>query len=196
MKQRLRPLIVPWMVSPSVSNLRLIACEDCVAAPTHVRFYAHFGLRAETITSQRVGFPTAEIAIDPDTCCLQDAADGLVEIAFERSLWTRTSPAFSDRHVLNPDEFDESAIPYSVPTADVGALQRDFQSLWLKTGNCPDPRAYLVESSEWLAKLNLHGYEHIVIEGHDAFVEVLAKSWQWREIASATPDSVLSTPRG
>jgi hypothetical protein len=196
MKQRLRPLTVPWMVSPSVSNLRLITCEDCVAAPTHVRFFAHFGLRAETTTSQRVGFPTAEIAIDPGTCCLQDAADGLVEIAFEWCLWTRTSPAFSDRHVLNPDEFDESAIPYSVPPADIEAWQRDFQSLWLKTGNCPDPRAYLVESSAWLATLNLHGYEHIVIEGHDAFVEVLAKSWQWREVTSSTLDSSPQAPHG
>lgn len=183
MKQRLRPFAVPWMVSPSVSNLRLFTCEDCVALPTHVRFFAHFGLRAATTTNQRVGFLTAEIASDSETCCTQDAADGLVEVTFEKCLWARISPAFSDRHVLNPDEFDDSSIPYSIPPSDVGAWQRDFQSLWLKTGNCPDPRAYVVDSSKWLAKLNLRGHEHIVIEGHDAYVEVIAQSWQWSEIA-------------
>ena len=188
MRQRLRPFAVPWMVSPSVPNLRLFACEDGIASPTYVRFFAYFALRAGTgpgtTESQRVGFSTAEIATDPDTCCLQDAADGLVEITFEAGSRARFSPAFSDRHVLNPEEFDDSAIPYSAVPVDVEAWQADFQSQWLKTGNCPDPGAYLVESSEWLANLNLRGCEHIVIEGHDAYVEVIAKSWRGREITA------------
>ena len=31
-------------------------------------------------------------------------------------------------------------------------------------------------------------HEHIVIEGHDEYVEVVSQSWQWQEVA-ATPDS-------
>lgn len=44
----------------------------------------------------------------------------------------------------------------------------------------------MVESSQWIAQLELHGYgyEHIVVEGHDAYVEILAKSWQWSEIVT------------
>jgi hypothetical protein len=183
MKQRLRPLVVPWMVSPSVPQLRLSTVEGGQTAA--VQFIAHFALRGEWTDNQRIGFPQAEVVRSPIESPLNDPAYGLVGLTFQQVAWAHKSPAFSDREVLNPEEFDASAIPYSTPSADVGAWLRDFQSLWLKTGNCPDPRAYLVDSSLRLANLNLQGYKHIVIEGHDEYVEVIAQNWHWHEILPA-----------
>jgi hypothetical protein len=83
--------------------------------------------------------------------------------------------------VVNPQEFDLSLIPYASPPNDVGAWLRNFQSLWMKSGDCPDPGAYKVESSRWIDRLALEGFEHFLIEGHDAYVEVLARGWKWEE---------------
>jgi len=92
------------------------------------------------------------------------------------------SPAYSEREVLDPQEFDTTLIPYSSPPSDVGSWLRDFQSLWMKSGNCPDPCAYMVESSQWVNRLALHDFKHFLIQGHDAYAEVLARGWKWEEI--------------
>jgi hypothetical protein len=184
MKQRLKPIVVPWMVSPSVPQLRLSVHDADKSAA--VQFFAHFALRAGWTKSQLIGFPHVDLVRNPGEQSANDPAYGLVRMAFEAVAWAQTSPAHSDREVLNRAEFDTSAIPYSSPSSDVGAWLRDFQSLWLKSGNCPDPRAYRVEFSGRLADLNLRGYEHILIAGRDEYVEVIARRWRWDE----------STPQG
>ena len=180
MKQLLCPLAVPWMVSPSVPNLRLSEVED--GLPVVVQFTAHFVLRAEQIDSQRIGFPEVEV-----TRCSRDfhakaPVYGLVRLTFEKVVSARCMPAFSEREILNPEEFDVSAIPYATPSEDVGAWLSNFHSLWLKTGYCPDPRVYRVESSHWIANLKLRNVEHFVIEGHDEYLELIAERWRWDEV--------------
>lgn len=184
--QRLKPLKVPWQVSPSTPFLRLLAVEPAGQCQTQVVFVANFGLRAEMTVRQETGFPSAIKAVNPNEIPDADGekskTHSLVRLDFQGSLWARMSPAFSEREVINPQEFEPSLIPYSIPTSDVGSWLRDFQSLWMKTGSCPDPGAYTVESSQWTSGLGLTDFEHFLIQGHDAYVEVLARGWKWEEI--------------
>jgi len=183
--QRLKPLKVPWQVSPSTPFLRLLA-EESGKCQTQVIFVASFGLRAETTERQEAGFRSATKAINPHELADSDSekskTHSLVRLSFEGGLWARISPAFSDREMINPHEFDTSLIPYSNQPDDVGVWLKDFQSLWMKSGRCPDPGAYVVEPSQWISSLGLKGFEHFLIQGHDAFIEVLARHWKWEEI--------------
>lgn len=184
--QRLNPVKVPWQVSPSTPFLKLLAGEPHSEHPTQVVFVANFGLRAERTPRQEVGFPSAVQAVNPhhlpSEAGKESKTHSLVRIEFREGIWARISPAFSDREVIDPREFDSAQIPYSSPPNDVGVWLQDFQSLWMKSGNCPDPCAYTVESSQWISHLGLNGFEHFLIQGHDAYVEVLARGWKWEEI--------------
>lgn len=184
--QRLKPLKVPWQVSPSTPYLRLLAAESQRESATQVVFVAHFGLRSERTTRQEVGFSNATVASDPHQLSAQPGKESkthsLVRIEFRGGLYARISPSFSDSEVVNPREFDTSLIPYSDPPRDIGAWLKDVQSLWMKTGSCPHPNAYTVESSQWIDGLGLNEFEHFLIQGHDAYVEVLARGWKWEEV--------------
>jgi hypothetical protein len=184
--QKLNPLKVPWSVSPSTPFLRLLATESQPETPTQIVFVAYFGLRSERTTRQGLGFECAPQVSDPHQLATQPGneskTDSLVRIQFKDGLYARMSPAFSDGEVVNPRDFDASLIPYSNPPNDVGVWLRDFQSLWMKSGNCPDPCAYTVESSRWISDLALTGFEHFLVQGHDAYIEVLARDWKWEEI--------------
>ena len=173
-------------MSPSAAFLRLFAAESNAEHPTRVVFVANFGLRAETTPQPKIGLASASQAVYPYQLSgkqeRESKTHSLVSIEFQDGLWARISPAFSDREVLNPREFDVARIPYSKPPSDVGVWLRDFQSLWIKSGNCPDPRAYTVEPSSWINSLSLTGFEHFLIQGHDAYVDVLARGWKWSEI--------------
>lgn len=180
MKQRLKPLIVPWMVSPSVPQLQLSVAEDGESAV--VQFIAFFALRAEWTGNQQIGFTHVEVVDRPIESFPNNPEYAIVRMTFEKVAWAHIAPAFGDRDVLNPDEFDDSLVPFSGPFTDVGEWLRDFHSLWRNTGDCPDPGAYVVESSLRLASLNLPEYTHIVVQGHDEYVEVIAQRWEWHEV--------------
>lgn len=184
--QRLIPLKVPWQVSPSTPFLRLFAGELSSTHPTQVVFVAHFGLREGRSDQQKLGFFDAECAVDPLRLAIASEKESrvysLVRMEFKGGVGCRMSPAFSDREVLNAKEFDPSLVPYSNGITNIGGWLSDFQSLWLKSGNCPDPCVYTIESSDWLQTIGLEGLEHFVIKGHDAYIEVLARNWKWEEI--------------
>jgi hypothetical protein len=164
----------------------LLAAESAGDEPTQAIFAAHFGLRGETTTLEEIGFSNAVLANNPHQASSDSKgrpkAHSLVKVVFRNGLWVRFCPAFSDHEVLDPREFDCSMIPYSSTPNDIGAWLRDFQSLWMKSGNCPNPGAYTVESSEWVSRLSVAGFVHFLIKGHDAYVEVLANDWKWEEV--------------
>jgi hypothetical protein len=184
--QRLNPLQVPWQVSPSTPFLRLIAAESSEDCPTRITFVANFGLLAEPIRNQEVGFRSVVQSVDPyalsDKSALKSKTHCLVMMEFQGSSASRISPSHSDREVIDPKKFDFSSIPSANYSKGVAAWLRDFRSLWAKTGNCPDPRAYSVEDSQWQESRGGSGLRHFLIQGHDAYVEVLARGWKWEEI--------------
>ena len=57
-----------------------------------------------------------------------------------------------------------------------------FRTYWKETSICPDPRIYEVENSKWLeneARAIKLGCKHFIVLGHDNYIEVLAKDWNW-----------------
>jgi hypothetical protein len=184
--QYLNRLKVPWQVSPSTPFLRLQAAEPSDGALTQVIFVAHFGLRGDQTASEELAFSSAPQAANPhelpSRVQKESNTHSLVRIEFRDGLWARFSPSFSDREVLDPMKFNCSLIPCLDPSNDIGRWVRDFQSLWMKSGECPDPGAYVVESSDWIEQLSMGGFQHFLIQGHDAYAEVLARGWKWEEI--------------
>jgi len=180
----LLPAVVPWQVSPSAPCLRLTACEDA-AGVTCVDLVAHFGLddRGEAalpsanvtaVASQPGPF---KAAVDHD-----QHSHRLVRIKFELAIAARMLPAVSDHVVFDVSGFDTTHVPGSdLLLKDYATWLADFQNSWLRSGKCPDPRVYEVKNSRWIAGLGrpAEQWRHIVIEGHDSYVEVIARGWTW-----------------
>ncbi len=180
--QRLLPLAVPWKVSPSTPFLRLRVEES--GAPTSVSFVAHFALFDDP--SARDDRRSAEIVLQPDDAIEEQGPKigpyQLVVVTFKAGIWARWSPAYGDSDVIHESLYDWSAVPFRYREGeDVGEWLRRFRGEWIKTGLCPIPGIYEVENSKWRQNV-ASGYRHFLIEGHDAYVEVLAEDWSWKSL--------------
>jgi hypothetical protein len=188
-KQRLIPVKVPWQVSVSASFLKLLAYESATDGPAQVSFVAQFGCLEQGRAGRDalVGHSVDRVSSPYDGSERQplDGKEGyqLVHVSFERGLWIRMLPGFSESEILDPNSFDTSALlPLELSPKNLNEIRKTFWQNWIKSGVCPDPRMYEVEESSWLEELRLttKGYRHIVICGHDAFIEIIAKSWNWK----------------
>jgi hypothetical protein len=161
---RLQVVAVPWMVSPSVPEMRISIVEN-----GHTRV-------------------ALDVAILPSR---PDEEPGLVnrgvEIHFEHGQWVRTQPAASDTDPLPPDLFDRSAVAFGDVGDDIDGWMRRFRAEWEREGTCPDPRFYEVLESHWLVEEKAHrfGCRHFALVGHDLWMEVLCKSFEWHWITPA-----------
>lgn len=167
MKQQLLPVKTPWQVSPSTPHLRLSAAEPDPDEPTRVWFAAHFALRS----------PEVAVAAGGDGGAYQ-----LVRVTFESGLWVKVSPGFSDRAPIDRDAYDWGEVwGRAGEIIDTARWLREFKERWVVTGFCPDPRMYEVRNSDWLRETGAeaHGYNHYLILGHDAYIEVLGRTWRW-----------------
>lgn len=181
-KQYLVAVEVPWMVSPSVPYLQLNASEAAADDLAAVSFIAHFGLEWPSTQLnekrfEKVHSPYASgIKLTPPTGPFQ-----LVKVKFASAIASRMLPGFSDREIINPEIYDSSNLPcgYS-PGQSISEWKRQFQHTWVQNRLCPDPRMYEVSSSLWIEELGVGGeFKHFLIEGHDAYVEIIAKKWDW-----------------
>lgn len=155
MKPQLIPLVVPWMISPSVSFMKWVAEED------------------------------GDAVVEFEIAMLDDRGDGTppanrVRIVFVGGQWLRTFPAASDLESMPPDLYGTDHIPLNSLYVESDYLAR-FDAMWRDAGACPDPRAYEVSGSEWLETSGgaRFGCRHYVLVGHDGWGEVLAKSYTW-----------------
>jgi hypothetical protein len=178
--QQLIPLAVPWKVSPSTPFLRLKVEEG--GEPTRASFVAHFALdddQAEVHDGRSV-----EIVLPPDDTVEEPGSKTgpyqLVVVTFKSGIWTRWSPAYGDADVIHEDLYDWSAVSFRYREGDdtVEWLRR-FRNEWRTSGLCPIPGIYEVKQSLWLQGV-ASSYRHFLIEGHDAYVEVLAEDWSWK----------------
>lgn len=184
MKPRLIPVKVPWQVSASVSCLRVYASEGAGSQCRSVDFIAHFGL-ARSDSEQRT-VRGVRIVEAPGDFVPTDGGIGayrLVRVLFKEGLWVKVCPSHSDTEIIREDFYDWSALDWRVEDSPEGsAFLNRFWDRWRNTLVCPDPRMYQVEESTWLQELGLDsgsGWKHYMILGHDAYVEVIARDWQW-----------------
>lgn len=183
-KQKLVPLGVPWLVSPSTPYLRLIASEG---KTTEVTFVAYFGVADEKPHSDVV-FTSVEIVENPYFSSEQlddeSSASRVVKLEFQQGLWVRMYPAYSDREVVNPYLFAPSSSwsDFNPELDDIDTWLLSFKQEWIRTSICPDPGFYEVKNSFWLqeVKLDESRYKHFLVKGHDAYVEILARNWSWK----------------
>jgi hypothetical protein len=164
---KLVPLKLPWMISPSVSDLRVQIVENGDA----------------TIS--------AEVAVLPQTDPLANAlADSRVLLIFSSGQWVRTEPSFGDIEVIPPGMF-ERTLRFNT-SHDFHDQIREFRQDWLSSGICPISNIYSVENSLWIREQNAarFGCQHYVIEGHDMWVELIAQSFQWRWDGASTADAI------
>jgi hypothetical protein len=105
--------------------------------------------------------------------------DRRIEIAFKHCYYTRTGH--------HSDTEGVEAVGYEV-AGGFGGDMRNYLSwrcdVWRRDGLCPDSGFYVAQESSWLPKLPGYfqqGYRHYVVDGRDGYVELIAKSFAWRE---------------
>lgn len=193
-KQKLIPVRVPWQVSPSTPFLRLQAAESESVA--RVYLVAHFGLEDRAVDAGVDGpapcqLPTLQvpaIVYSPGFYAasqeeeIHSGAYRDIEIQFKGGHWARILPCHSHSEVIDDSAYDLSQItPWCDPKEATDRRLRRFQEQWLATGLCPVPGMYEVHDSLWLRETGTDPkeYRHYLIEGHDGYVEVIARGYHW-----------------
>jgi hypothetical protein len=181
--KKLKPVLVPWMISPSVPMLSVQSHNDF---PDSVTFIGHFKCE-EPALDERPGADYEVVKGDPE---FKEAGIGdrgafcMVKIDLQAGARFRTRPAYSDLEVVRRDDFDWSEIAgVRKPSESASQSVKRIQHLWITTGVCPNPRMYEVESSDWVVESGLRldeGWKHYLLLAHDSFVELIAKGWNWK----------------
>jgi hypothetical protein len=176
----LLPVSVPWMISPSVPYLRIETFEPTQLAT--VTFIGFFKLE---------GNPTdaggQRVIDDPGDFTPLDTAKGashrLVRIVFQEGSQLRKQPAYSDLEVIPEQDYDWSNVPSGINDGETaeGSVAR-VDSHWRASGLCPDSGMYEVLKSKWISELELDStqWHHYILLGHDEYIEVVARSFQWQ----------------
>lgn len=168
MKQKLIPIEVPWMISPSVSDIHVSIQEN----------------------------GKTQIAVD--VCVLSaknpledELDDKRILIEFSIAQWVRTYPVVNDESIYTED-FDLSQINL-LDSENLEESLAKFRQQWFESGICPDTLFYSVKNSIWEKETGSQfwGCNHYIIIGHDFWLELLAKSYSW--IWVETKDNSIRT---
>jgi hypothetical protein len=182
-KPRLRPIQIPWQVSPSTPFLRLITEES--AGSALVELCADFGPRYRSSRSES----EIPLVVEPPP---HDAAieqtSGLARYRWMRLKFDGirqaclSSPA-SEHDVIDEARFDwtELASARWAPGEDPVAFNKRMLREWMDTAVAPDPGFYEVADSSRVANAD-SGPRHFLIRGHDAYIEVVANGYTSIEV--------------
>lgn len=176
--RKLVPLNVPWSVSPSLSNLKLI-CEE--NGDTVVQFFAFFGFiphTGEEITNEQVIVGADGLIIDPT---LEHGRYHVISLTFKNVGWALRNIQHSDLEVIDESQYDWSEVRGAIRSGeDISAWEERYAEEWKDTKIAPDPGAYTIANSDWRAaeaeewKLN-----HYLIVGDSSSIEILAQDMEW-----------------
>ena len=166
------------MVTTSAPNLRVH--NDAGGKPLDVTFVVYFKLAdgGEYDNDEIKIVSEGEIVFEP---LEEDDYNPyhLVKIACVDGLCSRTTPSFADGEVIPEAEYDWSEVPGALqPDEDALSNHRRTTQFWIDHRTSPDPGAYMVEPSPWIAELGPEaaGLQHYLILGQDHYVEVIARS--------------------
>lgn len=178
-KEMLVPVLVPWKISPSVPYLRLHSSDE--GKPVAATFIGFFKCEVASETAGLVVVNDPGVFVRADTA--SSAKYRLVQVLFKEGLHAKQRPAVSDYEVIPEDDYDWSLVPSGIhgeETAEESVAR--VHNLWFTSGNCPDPSMYEVRGSKWLTALGLDtaDWRHYVLLGHDDYIEVVARGWQWQ----------------
>lgn len=179
--QTLQPLRVPWQIAASNDALCLMVQGQ---AEARVIFVALLGYESLAQDMQAGLVPYASAAYLG--MAAKQAAFHQVEVSFQAVIAARAMPlqaaGVAGFAGFDKPAYDCSALA-SVSTDDKSPNVRayDFKKYWNDNRRCPDPGAYIVANSEWLASsaANTASSRHYLFLGQHVVVEVLAAGLDW-----------------
>jgi len=174
----LKPLSVPWMISPSVPKLTLISEED---GKQQVKFCGFFGYEDHALArGSSIVVDDGTLLVNPNE---KSARYQLISLEFEMVGWLRRYPQYSDREVIRESDYDWSCVSGCIRNNEaIDSWGLRFQQEWVNTKICPNPGIYVVENSDWEVGPDKERYDlkHFLILGDSVFIELLAQNCLWR----------------
>ncbi len=156
--QRLQPLIAPWMVSPSSSDI-LVQYQETGACV--VEFHA-------TISPSQ----QPPEGLDPEAV--------RVRVRFHDVYSLSLAPPHNEESVIDRAIYDWHEVLSLTDFPSLEEYLRRFHASWSQKGTCPDPRFYNVLDSLLIpGSLALLQLSHYLILGHDTSVQVIARDIEW-----------------
>ena len=176
--KKLIPLNVPWMISPSMANLKLMSEEN---GRTLVQFFGLFGfepLDEKEATKSDLGHGTRGLKLDPS---VKGGRHQLISLVFKNVGWLLRNPQHSDRDVIDETMFDWSNIRGRIGVGEgVAEWQKRCLMEWNNTRIAPNPSAYIVSNSDWNAReAEQWRLKHYLVLGESSSIEVLAEDFEW-----------------
>ena len=172
---RLRPLTVPWKISPSNPSLALATKAFDGINHGYVTFMGLLGEATKLVSKY--------------------GAYQQIAVTFDRIVYARLYPEFSPDDVERLDSYDwDMVLKFQDKEHGFRDHYRTFHDQWNATNICPDPAAYIVEKSDLVQRLGIEdaAFQHYLFVGDDYNVEVIAQSLTWQVVAHS-PDSEKAT---
>ena len=148
------PISVPWMVSSTERELKIVNCED---GSLEVGFLGFYG----------------KVQVDKE---LVDKYED-VKVIFVGVNDFRHYPDYSSEEAERLDSYDWDPVPeFRDAEGSLAQHSEKFHDVWIETKLCPDPAVYEVLESDWVrSDGNDQRLKHYIVLGGDYNLEVLAK---------------------
>lgn len=177
--KKLLPMPVPWMISPSKPNLKLIVTEDEKA---QVQFVGFFGFEKNIEVDEK---DKDQILLFDNVGIYPNIKFGryqMISMNFSNIGWIKRTPQYSEREVVDETIFDWSDVGgRKLAQEDIAAWRNKFMQTWSAERVCPNPSFYLVENSDWISQSEMKkwGLKHYLILGESSSIEILAQAYDW-----------------
>lgn len=196
---KLKPVQLPWMVSPSTSFVRLIAEESPEELqPIRLECVAFFGHASAGAGSKSTAWNVREVEVsnnphgdrDSKGSAFLDSPYRIVSIGFDLGTRCCFNPGYSDHEVIPVHRYDTSEFPVQFdPEDESDSYSQQCDAYFAQTGCFADPGVYEVFNSPWLNSLKptTSKLRHFIVEGHDVYVDILAQGLSWK-VLRGLPD--------
>lgn len=155
------PVDLPFMISPSGSNSRLVVDQGNGGQYAKLKIVGFFG--SGTKVSKRWGEYVP------------------LTMKFGGMFSSKSYPAYCDFESKNLDSYCWEKIPEfrSEDGSLVGSKERYWQ-YWDREGKCPNPSVYILENSAYLSDLELPKiFKHFLVDAGDYYFEFVAEEVSW-----------------
>jgi len=156
------PLQVPWSLSASGSLLKLRVVEEQDAF----------------LEATVLDLGTKNIG-DNFNCCR-------IELKFNYFASCRVDPIYTgkkDDYIFSQYNWRRVMTPHFEPVSNVDKYATT-KKIWLQSGICPNPKAYYVENSSWLATCppDCASLKHFFFVGTEVTIGIIAKSYSYKYV--------------
>lgn len=176
--KKLSPLIVPWMISPSMPNLKMMLEDNGRGVFQFFGFFGFEPLTEDERTKQDIGQGTQGLRLDPSR---KNGRHQLISLTFKNIGWLIKNPQHSDTEVINESLFDWSEVRGRlIPGETISEWQNRCSQEWVNTKISPNPSIYTITNSDWnIQEAKTWELKHYLILGDSSYIEILAQDFEW-----------------